>query len=123
MRPSHEIRLGQAKQYSHSPACRLRSRNLFKSSDADKHRVDEADHGQNRWLAEQVQEADVPAKGGDEGLPQAGTPPQNPQPPPDVDRSSGMYEPSGPGGGENDDLMDAFTDDMNQERRHDPQGC
>ena len=37
----------ESKQYSHSPACRLRFRNLFQDSAADKHRVEEAERKHN----------------------------------------------------------------------------
>ena len=53
-----------AKPHSHAMKCRIRFEELFRHSEDDKHRVNEADQMQNRWLAEQVREADLPANGG-----------------------------------------------------------
>ena len=100
-------------KYTHSASCRLRFRKIFLESDTEKHRVEDSERRQNRWLAEQVQEADVPAKGGDNELPSINGPPQSFHPPgdddDDKDRSSEMYAGTDPG---DDDNMDAFTEDM-----------
>ena len=67
-----------AKQHSHSKLCRQRFEKAFRGSSEDKHRVEEADRRQDRWLAEQVRVADQPANGGVDNVPPAspGTPPQ-----------------------------------------------
>jgi hypothetical protein len=40
-----------AKQYTHSASCRLRFRKIFLESDTEKHRVEDSERRQNRWLA------------------------------------------------------------------------
>lgn len=70
----------------------------------------EAERRQNRWLAEQVQDNDLPAKGGDDELPSASALSQIFQPPGDEqDRGDEMY---GPTEKAEDGDMGGFTDDM-----------
>ena len=48
-----------SKQHSHALKCRKRSEQLSRQPTDDKHRVEEADRRQTRWLADQVREADL----------------------------------------------------------------
>ena len=106
---------GRPTQHSHSKACRTRFGDIFREAPEDKHRVEEADRRQNRWLAEQVQGAEVPAKGGYEGLLQAGAPPQIREELDEVDRPYtrlGLPPPVDDNEDAEMDGMDTFTGDM-----------
>jgi len=100
-----------SKQHSHSKACRKRFEDIFREAPEDKHRVDEADKRQNRWLAEQIQGTDMPANGGVDELPSASAPPQSFRPPGEEEENRGtdMYVPTE---NEDDDDMEGFTEDM-----------
>ena len=92
-------------------AGRKRVEDIFREAPEDKHRVDEADKRQNRWLAEQIQGTDMLANGGVDELPSASAPPQSLRPPGEEEENRGtdMYVPTE---NEDDDDMEGFTEDM-----------